>query len=228
MPIQVLTTDQISAQNGVKCMVYGPSGVGKTRLCATAPNPIIISAEKGLLSLRKYKTAAIEITSVDELNEAYRFCTQSKEGGNYWTVCLDSISEIGEVVLAHLMKTVGAKDPRKAYGDLIPVMSGIIRSFRDIPQKHVCVTAKMEQNKDESTGALMFGPSMPGNKVGPQIPYFFDEVFTIRMGKTPEGQLFRYLQTGPDLQYHGKDRSGELQHMEPPDLSAVFSKILSQ
>lgn len=227
MPIKLTTTDQVGTANGVKVCVYGPSGVGKTVLCATAPEPVIISAEKGLLSLRKVRRTVIEIKNVAELGEAYAWCTQSQEARHYWTVCLDSLSEIAEVVLAHLITTVGKNDPRKAYGELIPQMSTVIRMFRDLPGKNVCLTAKMEQAKDEMTGAMMYGPSSPGQKLGPMIPYFFDEVFALRIGKDPNNQLFRYLQTQPDLQYVAKDRSGSLAAMEPPDLTAVFTKILS-
>jgi hypothetical protein len=213
--------------NGVKCCVYGPSGVGKTRLCASAPKPIIISAEKGLLSLRKDNNwRGIEIRNVDDLGEAYQWCVSSKEAQDFWTVCLDSISEIAEVVLANLIKTVGAKDPRKAYGELVPQVSTVIRMFRDLPNKHVCITAKQEPIKDELTGVIMYGPSFPGQKLGPQLPYFFDEVFALRIGRSPEGQTYRYLQTQPDLQFGAKDRSGELQTMEAPDLTAIFAKIL--
>ena len=40
-------------QEGVKVLVYGQAGAGKTRLIQTLPTPVIISAEGGLLSLRE-------------------------------------------------------------------------------------------------------------------------------------------------------------------------------
>ena len=51
MALKFTTTNQAAQLHGVKALVYGPSGAGKTTLCATAPAPIIISAEAGLLSL---------------------------------------------------------------------------------------------------------------------------------------------------------------------------------
>ena len=38
-------------QHKIKALVYGASGVGKTTFGATAPNPIFLSAEGGLLSV---------------------------------------------------------------------------------------------------------------------------------------------------------------------------------
>ena len=45
----------------INCLVYGEAGIGKTTLCATAPSPLIISAEAGLLSLKKHDIPVYEI-----------------------------------------------------------------------------------------------------------------------------------------------------------------------
>jgi len=224
MALQFSTTDQASAAAGVKVLVYGDAGMGKTTLCATAPAPIIISAESGLLSLRKYRIPVIEIKTIDQLTEAYDWCIRSAEARQFATICIDSISEIGEVVLANAKRQV--KDPRQAYGELIEKMTMTIRAFRDLPGKHVYMAAKMEPMKDELTNVVKYGPSMPGAKLGPQLAYFFDEVFRLGVNKTPQGETYRFLQTQPDLQYTAKDRSGSLAAIESPDLNHVFTKIL--
>lgn len=224
MALQFSTTDQASAAAGVKVLVYGDAGMGKTTLCATAPAPIIISAESGLLSLRKYRIPVIEIKTIDQLTEAYDWSTRSAEARQFATICIDSISEIGEVVLANAKCQV--KDPRQAYGELIEKMTMTIRAFRDLPGKHVYMAAKMEPMKDELTGVVRYGPAMPGSKLGPQLPYFFDEVFRLGVNKSPRGETYRFLQTQPDLQYIAKDRSGSLAAIESPDLNHVFAKIL--
>lgn len=224
MALQFSTTDQASAAAGVKVLVYGDAGMGKTTLCATAPAPIIISAESGLLSLRKYRIPVIEIKTIDQLIEAYDWSIRSAEARQFATICIDSISEIGEVVLTNAKRQV--KDPRQAYGELIEKMTMTIRAFRDLPSKHVYMAAKMEPMKDELTGVVRYGPAMPGSKLGPQLPYFFDEVFRLGVNKSPQGETYRFLQTQPDLQYTAKDRSGSLAAIESPDLNHVFAKIL--
>lgn len=225
MPLQWTTTDQASASQGVKALVIGESGMGKTVLCSTCPEPVILSAESGLLSLRKFQIPAIVIHTLEDLMEAYNWLASSNEAKQFNTACLDSVSEIAEVVLQHLIKTKGQNDPRKAYGELLPQVTQMIRAFRDLPSKNVYFAAKMEPMKDEMSGAIKYGPSMPGQKLGPQLPFFFDEVFALRLGKDAKGNTYRYLQTQPDLQYVAKDRSGVLATMEPPDLGHVFRKI---
>lgn len=222
--LQFTTTDQAAAIQGIKVLIYGRAGMGKTTLCATAPRPLILSAESGLLSLRRHQIPVATIRTVDDLTEAHRWCMQSNEAKGFDTICIDSISEIGEVVLANAKKQV--KDPRQAYGELIEKMMNAIKAFRDLPMKHVYMAAKMEPSKDEMTGIIKYGPSMPGSKLGPQLPYLFDEVFRLDIGKTPQGEEYRFLQTQPDLQHEAKDRSGCLAAVEKPDLTHVFNKIL--
>lgn len=224
MTVHITTTQQAAQLHGIKCLVYGKSGSGKTKLASTAPSPIILSAESGILSLREFQIPMIQIKTVADLTEVHQWAQNSAEAKQFATIYIDSISEIGEVVLANAKAQV--KDPRQAYGELIEKMMATIKAFRDLPGKNVVMAAKQEPIKDEMTGIVQYGPSMPGSKLGPQLPYLFDEVFRLGVGKTPQGVEYRFLQTGPDLQYDAKDRSGSLDPVERPDLSFVFSKIL--
>ena len=217
------TTQQASTGHGIKALIYGRAGAGKTYMARTAPAPVILSAEAGLLSLRDVQLPVIQIQSVEDLSEAYNWITSSAEAQGFQTVYMDSLSEIAEVVLANAKKQV--KDPRQAYGELIEKMMMLVRSFRDLPGKHVVMLAKQESFKDEVSQMNMYGPSMPGTKLGNQLPYLFDEVFRLGIGKLPSGEEYRFLQTAPDLQYEAKDRSGSLDTIEPPDLTHIFNKI---
>lgn len=223
MAITFTTTGQASQLNGCKILVYGPAGVGKTMLCATAPEPFIISAEGGELSLRKFDIPMVKITTVDDLIEIYNWLAQNQDNNEFRTICIDSISEIAEVVLSNAKRQV--KDNRQAYGELIEKMEMVIRAFRDLPGRHVYMSAKMEATKDELSGIVKYGPSMPGSKLGQKLPYFFDFVFRLGVGKTQKGESFRFLQTQPDYQYEAKDRSGILEAIEAPNLQSVFNKV---
>ena len=238
MTMRFTTTEQSARCAGVKCFTYGGPGMGKTMLCATLPAPIILSAESGMLSLTKaniekvygvntpgisYNIPVIEISSMAELEEAYNWCANSAEARQFQSFGLDSLTEIAEIVLANAKRTV--KDPRQAYGDLIDKMTTKVRQFRDIPGKHVYMSAKMAPMKDELTGVTRFGPSRPGARLGPELPYLFDEVFRMGVNKDQNQQSYRFLQTVPDLQFEAKDRSGALAPMEPPHLGYIFAKI---
>lgn len=238
MSLNFTTTGQAATVNGVKCLVYGDSGVGKTMLMATAPAPLLISAESGLLSLAKaniervhgaetpgvtYDLNVAEIKTVEDLTSVYDWVSKNAYSSGFRTIGIDSISEIAEVVLNNAKRQV--KDPRQAYGELIEKMENTIRLFRDLPGLNVVMCAKREPMKDELTGVVTYGPSMPGSKLGAKLPYFFDEVWRLGVNKDQQGQPFRFLQTQKDLQNEAKDRSGALLPMETPHLGYIFAKI---
>lgn len=224
MAFSLTTTREAAQLNGIKCLVYGKPGMGKTSLCATAPNPLIISNESGLLSLKDYDIPVVQVSTFEQLDEVHSWLLNGGEDTlQYETICLDSISEIAEVVLNSAKKNV--KDPRQAYGVLNETMADLIRQFRDLPGRNVYFTAKQILNEDQHTGVVTYGPSMPGKTLTQQLSYYFDEVFKLTIGKTPEGEEYRYLQTKPDIQNEAKDRSGALDPIEYPDLTNIFNKI---
>jgi phage nucleotide-binding protein len=221
MAINVKTTGSLAA-NGVKVLVYGQAGAGKTSLVKTLPKPIVLSAEGGLLSIQDADLPFIEISDMETLREAYTWLTQSDEAKGFESVALDSISEIAEVVLNAEKKAT--KDPRQAYGAMQEQMADIIRAFRDLPGRHVYMSAKLEKTQDEM-GRVLYAPSMPGNKTGQALPYFFDEVLALRVEKDGEGVTQRALMCDSDGLWLAKDRSGKLEAWEAPDLGAIIAKM---
>ena len=217
MAISLKRTGGLSA-HGVKVLVYGAAGAGKTSLIKTLPNVVVLSAEGGLLSIQDADLPYLEITSMEDLREAYSWVLESE----YNSVALDSISEIAEVCLNYEKKI--NKDPRAAYGAMQEQMADIIRAFRDLPNRHVLMTAKLEKTQDEM-GRVLYSPSMPGNKTGQALPYFFDEVLALRVEKDAEGNTQRALMCDSDGLWLAKDRSGKLGAWEAPDLNAIIEKI---
>lgn len=221
MAIKLISIDSMESYLNVLC--YGDSGVGKTTLCRTATDPIIISAEGGLVSIKGYGLQGFEIKNRSDCNEIYDWLKGSKEAkSKYQWICLDSLSEIAEVLLSDEKSLT--KDNRQAYGVMNDEMAILIRGFRDLPY-NTYFTAKNKKIIDEESGAITYMPSVPGKALLNDLPYFFDEVFLLQMGKTKEKKKYRYLQTIGDRQYVAKDRSGALASKEKPDLTHVFNKI---
>jgi hypothetical protein len=224
MQIQIYNTAQEAQLHGVKCLIYARAGYGKTWLARTAPAPLIVSAENGILALSDVQLPMVKVKTVQDLSNIYSWLTGSAEAKQFQTIYVDSITEIAETVLSNAKNL--HKDPRQAYGAMQDQMIQLVKAYRDISGKHVVMTAKEEVVKDEITGITLRGPMMPGKQVGPQLPYLFDEVFRLGVGTTPQNVTYRFLQTEPDLQYDAKDRSGKLDKLEPPHLTQIFNKIL--
>lgn len=227
MPLHFTTTQEAARLHGVKICVHGRGGAGKTTLVKTLPNPILISAESGVLSLGDVAIPQITISSFADMEEAYRFVGWSEHARDFKSVALDSVSEIAEQCLKH-EKSVN-KDGRRAYGEMNDKMMDIIRKFRDLPGRHVYFSAKQGSFTDEISHVTRYGPSMPGQRLTNELPYFFDEVFSLEVGENAETrESFRFLRTKTSLQYEAKDRSGALDEFEPPDLTHIINKILAK
>jgi ABC-type oligopeptide transport system ATPase subunit len=210
--------------HGLKMLVYGPSGVGKTTLATTVPDQrraLILNAESGLLSIRGSQLQTAQVKSIQDLREAHKFLSQDKH--DFEWVIMDSISEIAEICLEAEMQR--NKNPLQAYGALSQTMIPLLKAFRDLPM-HVLLIAKMETVKDEET--LRYRPSFPGQKLTVDAPYLMDEVHVLlskRVMVDEQEQLIRKLMTQPSDKYEAKSRSGAFDKVEHPHLGDLVNKI---
>lgn len=225
MPLTFTTTDKESFRHGVKMLVYGAAGTGKTTLCGTAPSPLIISAEAGLLSLRKKSIPVVLVSSIQDVWDALTWCGTNAQRSGIQTVCLDSISEIVEKCLS--AERQKSKDPRQAYGGMADQAIQLVKAFRDLPQLHIIVTAKQTTARDPVTGVERAGPTAPGQQVGPALPYLFDLVLHSYTDKDNTGKTYHALRTHASFNAEAKDRSGALAEVEYPDATNIIDKILA-
>jgi phage nucleotide-binding protein len=196
--------------------IYGPSGSGKTTLIKTAPKPFIISSESGLLALAGEDIPAVEVSTEAGLKEAYDYVVKSE----YETICIDSISDIAENILGDLKGKFS--DGRQAYGKLNDIMNKYIRLFRDIKGKNVYITAK--EAKVDMNGVNIAQPSMPGQTLTNNLPYYFD--LLLRLEADKKGN--RIVHTQASFTQVCKDRSGMLDSKVEPNLGSIFKTITGE
>lgn len=224
MGIKITSVSEALENNGLKMLVHGMAGAGKTVLCATTGAPtLIVSAESGLLSIAAapdyIKTTTVK--TISELEEVYDYVEENID--QFEWICIDSISEIAEVLLAD--EKSNSKDPRQAYGNLSDRMLGILRSFRDLPNMNVLMSCKQQLIVDPDTNVSRYVPLLPGKSLTNSIAYLFDEVFCLRVEKDEDGEDYRIIQTGRDRNYEAKDRSGVLDMFEDPSIRKIAAKI---
>lgn len=216
-----LTSTKGAGVDRLHCLIHGPSGAGKTTLIGTTGDDsavLILSAEAGLLPLRDREIDVLEITSLDQLAKVVR---KLKAGGHkYRWICLDSLSEMAERILADEKKR--QKDPRRAYGEMTDGIVEVVKTMRDMPC-HVVTLCKQERVATDE--GLLYVPSFPGKQLTRLLPYEYDLVLALRAERDEEGRVVRWLQTEQDGRYEAKDRSGVLDTLEPPNLQQLAAKI---
>lgn len=239
-----ITNTQQNEISKLNCLVYGPSGAGKTSLAKTIDKfgpVLIISSEAGLLCLANHSQPidVIDITLDDEgrplpkedrikrLGDVYKFLLSDECRSNYKTIFIDSITEISENMIEALnAEFPERKDSLVMFGENSKRMRGLIKSFRDIPYYNVVFTALPAVEKDQDNRRYT-GVSMVGN-ISNKIAGYFDEVFYLNVAEDKEnGGSKRYLITGGQENLICKDRSGRLNKFEPADLGSVFGKIFN-
>lgn len=221
--INIKNTNVDVKANGLKVLVYGGPGAGKTRLIQTIEGkPLILSAESGLLSIKDSNIDYIEINKFDDLRESFAFISLSDEASKYDWICLDSLSEIAEICLDDELKI--NKDGRKAYLEMQIKLINLTKSFRDL-KKNVYISAKMSQEKDDFAGMMMYAPMFPGSKLAAQIPYLLDEVYYLNKHLDEEGKIVTYFLTTQDKNYKAKNRCGKLELYEEANLTYIYNKI---
>lgn len=232
--MQIRQTNTVTANMGVKLLVFGPAGAGKTRLAATMPNPIILSAEGGLLSIRHLNLPYIEIRNMADFIQAWNWVSTSAEARKYNSICVDSVSEIAENVLTY--QKTQTKDGRKAYGETSEEVERLLKNFRNLAGPHVYFSGKQEMIKTGEEGKLVAGVMMPGNKLSQSVPFMFDECLQLVPSRTPEGVAYSALRTKGVSEWDTvKDRSGALDEWEMPtgasnipDLGLLINKIMKK
>lgn len=215
-------TSTKSSQGKIKMALYGPPGVGKTVLGATAPRPFFVDAERGTLSINDLDIPKADVDDFDDLEEVYDYLSTKKARKKYDTVVIDSGSEIANYVLANLKKEM--KDGRQAYMALGERALEIFRLFRDLDMHVVFICQSKVTTSD---GVEMNRAAFPGQALVEKVPYLFDELLALRVMKDEDDdEGYRYVQTQPSFNWDAKDRSGTLDPMEEPDLTKIFKKIL--
>jgi phage nucleotide-binding protein len=224
---RITNPNNLVEKQGAKLLIYGAAGAGKTTACASAPGKtLIISMEAGLLSIKGASNLdAIEVKEASDVEEIAVLLENGQL--DYDTVCLDSVTEMSEILLAS--EKLKSKDPRRAYGEVIDVMTRTMKRFRDL-KMHVIFVAKEDKVRDEQTGAFHYQPMMVGAKLSQQIPYLYDGVFVLRIFEGEENEQGkkvpeRWLQTVGGANYIAKDRSGKLDDFEAPNLSVLIKKL---
>jgi len=223
---QLRTATQCAAQYGVKAIVYGGPGSGKTPLLKTLPRPVLCATEPGLLSLRGDTSIAVwEAHTPAKIDEFFAWVKGSNEVHNFDTIAVDSVSQMAEIYLKDALTK--NKHGLKAYGDMAKATLPHLEDLYYMQNKHVCLVAKQNLSQ-EGGGIVKKRPYFPGNEINVKVPHLYDEILHVGITQVP-GQAGhqKCIRTVETLEITARDRSGRLAELEPCDLAAIFAKCMS-
>lgn len=212
-------------QYGVKMLGYGPPGSGKTPLMNTAPSPVLLICEPGMLSMRGSKVPSWEAPTVERIDEFFDWVFRSNDSRNYHTIGVDSVSQMAEIILKAELKR--NRDGRKAYGEMSRKVMEHLAGLYYMQQKHTYLIAK--QSTAEEEGTQVKRPYFPGQELNIQVPHMYDLIAHIAKTTVPgimTGPTLA-IRTGATFGINARDRSGRLAELEPPDLTALFNKAMA-
>lgn len=225
----IVPANQLAAQYGVKAVITGPAGSGKTPLIATAPRGIVLALEPGYKSVRNQNFPCWNaINNLKAAEEFFEWLKGSNEAKSYDTVGFDSWSQLCDLVL-HKFKLKN-NHGLKAYGEMAEQIYGWAEQLFYMQQKHVVMLCKQEVVSMPGPGAdpIQFTrPYFPGKNLIVQIPHLYDEFWQLDEFIVPgvAGKVSALL-TKRRIDRLVRSRCGTLNEYEPPNLSDIFQKAM--
>lgn len=211
---------------GAKAIVYGPPGSAKTPLVGTAPRPLLLSCEAGLLSMRGSQVPTYQAFTADKIDEFFDWFFGSAESKQFDTLAVDSASQIADIYLQSILtgksKSGNKKHGQQAYGDMAEACMKHFRKLYVMEQKHVYLISK------ENNGSDMKRPYFPGNVLNVEVPHMFDFILHLARHNVPgvPGNPLSF-QCNQTIDILARNRTGNLADYEPPHFGQLIMKAMS-
>ena len=208
---------------GLKAVIYGPAGTGKTPLINTAPRPLLLACEPGLLSMRGSKVPTYQAFDVKSIEEFFLWFFNSAEVKNFDTLAIDSTSQMADIYLQDAKKN--NRHGLQAYGEMAEKCMLHWRRLYFWPNKHTYLIAKEEIV--DMNGYTFRRPYYPGKVLPVDMPHLFDAILHLKKYPIPGvGETLAFRCQG-DTGVLARNRTGNLNEYEPPDFGALVHKAMS-
>jgi AAA domain len=214
---------------GVKAVIYGPPGSGKTPVINTAPRPVLLACEPGLLSMRGSNVPTWEGYTPKRIDEFFEWVFGSTETKNFDTICVDSTSHMAEIYLDAALNGKSKSGQKMhglaAYGEMARNTLEHLETLYYVRQKHTYLIAKQEIINEN--GLTLKRPYYSGKELPVKLPHKFDQILQLDIQNVPGVGQVKAFRCQASIDVSARDRTGMLAEFEPPNFTAIVQKAMS-
>ena len=261
--MKIITADErLAEKSGVKLLIIGPSGIGKTSLLRTLSaemlaTTLFVDIEAGDIAVADLPVASIRPRRWEECRDLacalggfnpalpatacyseahHKEVKQNSELAqlaSYQILFVDSLTAAARLCFTwaeqqpEAFTDRGRKDLRSIYGLHGRGMVGWLNQLQHARGRTVVFVAVLEKNIDDFNVAT-WQPQIEGGKTGRDLPAIVDQIVTMTWIDFGDRKPVRaFVCTNPNpWGFPGKDRSGKLDQLEPPNLGALIEKLI--
>lgn len=214
-----------AASSGCKALIFGAPGSAKTPLISTAPRPVLLACEAGLLSMKGSNVPTWQAFTGDRIDEFFRWLFTSAEAKNYDTVAIDSASQLADVYLQEALsgksKSGNKAHGLAAYGIMATAVMDHLRPLYYLQNKHTYVICK------ETEVSTMKRPYFPGQQLNAEVPHLYDFILHLGIKNVPGVGNTLAFQCNQTYDVLSRNRTGNLSDYEQPDFGKLVQKAMA-
>jgi len=133
--------NEIGMNEKVVAIIYGQPGTGKTTLISTAPNPVVIDADKGMHRVeRRFQAPRIKLKKYEDILGLLK----TKELDGFETLVFDTLGELTVCIMDYLIRTnrgaSGGRLNQAGWGYLIEEFISLYKMLETL-NKHIIFIA---------------------------------------------------------------------------------------
>ena len=159
-------------EHKLKALIYGNPKTWKTTFAGTAPRPLFICAENGLLSIASKTPDFVEVKTLQELKDLYKWLRDTKP--DYDTIVIDSLSEISKIIKDNLTNSGSKQMILRDRGVFSEEMMQAVRQIIALPY-HVVAIVHTKEVLDEA-GVIQFYELSIETKAKNEVTRYFDVI----------------------------------------------------
>ena len=159
-------------EHKLKALIYGNPKTWKTTFAGTAPKPLFICAENGLLSIANKAPDFVEVKTLQELKDLYKRLKETKP--DYDTIVIDSLSEISKIIKDNLTNSGNKQMILRDRGVFSEEMLQAVRQIIALPY-HVVAIVHTKEVLDEAWVIQFYELSIE-TKAKNEVTRYFDVI----------------------------------------------------